>query len=108
MNAKQYMDVAARVGCVACLLDGFVGTPAQLHHPRAEAGMSERGDDMDVIPLCPAHHLRGGTYTDGHRFPGVHQNTAAFRARYGEDWLLTEVTRRLVAMDAERTIGKMA
>ena len=49
MTPRRYMDLAASLGCLPCLMDGIEGTPAQLHHPRAEAGMGERGDDMEVV-----------------------------------------------------------
>ena len=108
MTPSRYMDLAASLGCLPCLMDGIDGTPAQLHHPRAEAGLSERGDDMAVTPLCVRHHLTGGVYPWGQPFPGIHQDTTAFRARYGEDWLLSEITSRRVHELENSIIGKQA
>lgn len=108
MTPQQYMGYVAELGCLACLLDGIDGTPAQVHHPRAEAGMAERGPHFETYGLCPAHHLTGGVYPNGSRFPGVHQNAQAFAAAYGEDWLLSEITRRRVLELEQRIIAKRA
>ena len=98
---NPYLDDAAQIGCIACLLDGNEGTPAELHHPRAKAGMGERSDDEEIIPLCPSHHRtgQGGVIA-------VHRNTEAFRAKYGEDWLLSSITRNLVMRLRRNTIGR--
>lgn len=63
--------------------------------------MSERGSDEEAIPLCPAHHRtgQGGAIA-------VHRNTEAFRAKYGEDWLLSSITRVLVERLQKNTIGR--
>lgn len=102
------MDLAASLGCLPCAMDGYLDTPAQLHHPRAEAGLSERGDDMEVIPMCEKHHLHGGTYPDGRQFPSVHGDVKAFRACYGEDAALSKGVRYLVERIDKETIGKRA
>ena len=102
------MGYVAELGCLACLMDGIDGTPAQVHHPRAKAGTGERGLHTETTGLCPAHHLYGGTYPWGEEFPGVHQDTAAFRARYGDDWLLSEITRRRVLELEQRILAKRA
>ena len=97
MNIKRYMDLAASLGCWACRKDGYPGTPAQLHHPRAKAGMGERGADDEVIPLCPTHHVGpGGLYPNGEYFPSIHGNAKAFRRRYGEDAALSAEVRAAV------------
>lgn len=63
--------------------------------------MSERGDDDEAISLCPAHHRtgQGGVIA-------IHRNTEAFRAKYGEDWLLSSITRNLVMRIQKNTIGR--
>ena len=73
---RRYMDRVARLGCVACRLDGFVGTPAQLHHPREGRGMGNRASDWLVIPLCHTHHQGAD---------GIHTRPRDFRARYGDE-----------------------
>ena len=108
VTPQQYMGYVAELGCLACRLDGIQGTPAQVHHPRAKAGAGERGRHDETIPLCPSHHLHGGEYPGGFKFPGIHQDTKAFRARYGEDWLLTELTRRMVAELENSILAKRA
>ena len=103
---RRYMGRVAELGCIACRMDGYGPTPAQVHHPRAKAGMSERGDDMETIPLCISHHLYGGKYPDGTEFPAVHSDTAAFRKRYGSDQELSEITQKQVAELERLTTGR--
>lgn len=61
---KKHMDAVAYLGCVVCRREGYEGTPAELHHPRAGTGAGRRASHMDVIPLCPEHH-RGKTGLHG-------------------------------------------
>lgn len=89
LSDAQYMDYAARVGCLICLRLGHRGTPAHLHHPRTGVGAGRRAPDRDVIPLCPAHHTG---------LVGVHgMGRKAFERHYGvSEEALTHETRRLV------------
>lgn len=87
MRIKQYKGVVASLGCIIC------GGPAELHHPRAGRGMSQRGSDWLCIPLCPGHHRLGTSYAQ----PSVHGAPQDFRARHGEEMdLLAETIRRVV------------
>jgi len=61
---KKHMDRVADLGCAVCRRQGYEGTPAELHHPRAGTGAGRRASHMDVIPLCPEHH-RGKTGLHG-------------------------------------------
>lgn len=56
MNVQQYKNAVAEIGCIVCISTGLGRTPAELHHPREDQGMSERASDWLVIPLCPEHH----------------------------------------------------
>ena len=105
---SRYMSIAATLGCIACEMDGYFGTPAELHHPRAKAGIGERGSDMEVIPLCPSHHrgLGDRVYPTGEEFPSIHMQTGWFRWKYGEDAELSELVRKRVCELEHRTIGK--
>lgn len=42
-------------GCVLCYLQGYPGTPAEIHHVRTEVGWGRDGH-QNTIPLCPYHH----------------------------------------------------
>ncbi|BCV04484.1 MAG: hypothetical protein CM15mV87_180 [Caudoviricetes sp.] len=46
---REYMRKVADLNCICC------GVEAELHHPRFNFGLSQRANDMDVIPLCPRH-----------------------------------------------------
>ena len=87
------MAAVASIGCLACRLEGKRGTPAELHHPRAKAGMGERGSDIEVIPLCPSHHRGVG---QPRRFPSIHMNPQDFRRLYGTEEELSEMARGMV------------
>lgn len=76
MNAKQWMDRVASLGCVVCRNAGFGETPAQVHHIREGQGAAQRAPDFLVIPLCPEHH-------DGK--DSIHKDRRRFQARYGTE-----------------------
>ena len=92
-RSAHFARVAA-LGCIACLIDGYPGTPPELHHPRANAGMGQKAPDTDVLPLCHRHH-RG---TDHPRTPSIHLDRLAFIERYGSE---TELLARVRAMTGE-------
>ena len=76
-----HFERVAALGCIACLIDGNPGTPAELHHIRETAGGGQKALDSDVISVCPAHH-RG---TDHPRTPSIHLDRLAFIAKYGSE-----------------------
>lgn len=94
---RAYLSLVASLGCLACLKDGVVDTPAEIHHSRLRPdgtayGVGVRASHREVIPLCPPHH-RGGV-------PGVlsrHLDEAAFVDRYGNDLQLQADVARLLA-----------
>lgn len=54
-SEREHMDRVAQLPCMVC------GThPVELHHPRRGMGMAMRASNLDVIPLCAAHHRTGG------------------------------------------------
>lgn len=104
------MSFVQSLGCIACAMDGYHGTPAQLHHPRSEAGMSERGPDKDVIPLCINHHLRPSNdecrnYPDGRPIISIHDNVDEFREKYGSEESLVKHVRKSVSRILNRSCG---
>lgn len=76
MNAKQWMDRVASLGCVVCRNAGFGETPAVIHHIREGQGGAQRAPDFLVIPLCPEHH-------DGK--DSIHKDRQGFQLRYGSE-----------------------
>lgn len=68
MNVHDYKSRVAALGCMACRLQGYDDTPAQLHHVREGQGMSQRASDWLCIPLCerchlPPHGIHGHGFT---------------------------------------------
>ena len=70
-KVKEYMWSVAELGCICC------GRTPELHHPRFNVGLSQRGDDMDVIPLCPEHHRHGKI--------SIHLGKKEFIKRFGTE-----------------------
>lgn len=71
---SKYLDRVSRLGCILCRHLDLGETPAEIHHPREDQGMSERASNWLAIPLCPEHH-RGQS--------GVHGlGTRGFERRY--------------------------
>ena len=81
---KAYMGRVAELGCIACRMTGYHGTPAELHHPRANAGGGQKSPDSDVIPLCPAHH-RGTMHPI---IPSIHRDRLNFIRLFGTEYSL--------------------
>lgn len=90
---RRHMDAVARLGCIVCRNLGYGPTPAEIHHPRKLAGLSQRASHFDVIPLCPAHHRTGGVGV------ALHAGQRTWEAKYGtESELLEQVRRELEVM----------
>ena len=72
---RAHMGRVAEQGCVICKRLGYGTTPAQVHHIRDGAGLSQRTSGWHAIPLCEAHHTGQN---------GVHGlGTRAFERTYG-------------------------
>ena len=102
ISDKEYMDIVASIGCVACMIDGNPGTPAELHHPRERVGAAEKAPDRDVIPLCPDHHRNGSVV------PSIHKHQPMFHRFYGETYDLVKKTREMAQAILNSTIGRRA
>lgn len=73
-STREHMSLVAEIGCIACLIAGTPDTPAELHHPRTDAGAGQKAPDSDVIPLCPPHH-RGTMHP---AIPSIHLDRKKF------------------------------
>lgn len=82
------------IGCICCYLQGFPGTPAEIHH-MLRGG--RRIGHLFTLPLCaPGHHR----YGDGGLKISRHPFKARFEKAYGTEQSLLERTRALVAARA--------
>jgi len=61
---KRHMGRVADLGCCLCRHLGYGNTPSEVHHIRADQGVSQRSSDMLTVPLCPEHH-RGASGLHG-------------------------------------------
>jgi hypothetical protein len=89
---RRHLSRVAALGCVACYLQGTPGTPAEIHHPRAGAGMGSRASHADALPLCHIHH-RG---TAGLSVPSIHGSKNAFIEAFGTEAELLAMVRELL------------
>lgn len=98
---RAYMDAVASLGCLACRMEGRPGVPAQLHHPRGKVGLGQRGSDLEVIPICAAHHTGLGQKRG---FPSIHMNPRAFRVTYGTEEVLSRMAREMTGWHDEQVL----
>ena len=78
-DANVDLSRLVEIGCIICR------RPAEVHHLRLGAGMSQRG--KQVIPRCPEHHRTGGHGV------AYHAGKEAFEQVHGTEdelWLKTQ------------------
>jgi hypothetical protein len=86
---RRRFDKIAALCCLPCQLDGVYGTPATVSHCHDHGNRNH----AKVYPCCPQHHL--ATFA----VPGIpnrHATPEEFKARYGSDDELHELTCRLL------------
>lgn len=97
----EHMDRFRHIGCIACWMLGYPGTPYDVQH--LLSGGVRRGH-MATIPLCPAHH-RGVDFSPSLHLASVARGPRTFRETFGSDDELLTLAERLIAIH-ERRIGK--
>lgn len=87
---RLHLAKVAALGCIACINMGYSDSPAEIHHPRAGAGMGQKSPHKNAIPLCHRHHRTGG--------PGVaiHAGQKTWEAIHGTELELLEQVRKLI------------
>lgn len=93
---RQHYGRLAALGCIACHIQGTPGTPAEIHHQRGPAGMGQKSDYRQALPLCAVHHR--GTAHPAH--PSIHRDKPAFIERFGTEDELLQMVRVLLALNA--------
>jgi hypothetical protein len=92
---REWMAAITRIGCIACYLLGFPGTPGVVHHVLKNG---RRQSHRQTICLCdPGHHQ----YGDGVHKISRHPTKTRFEAAYGTEAQLLAHTERLVREEAE-------
>lgn len=87
---QRWMSDIVALGCIACYVQGFLGTPAEVHH-LLRGG--RRIGHLHSIPLCsPGHHRNG----DGVRKISRHPFKRRFEKAYGSEAQLLFLTQQLV------------
>lgn len=94
---NAWLGAIVELGCIACMVQGTPGTPAEVHHIRSGQGRGQRADHQQSIGLCPAHH-RGA---DHPRTASIHGSPRAFIAQFGTEAELLERTRQELGLTEE-------
>ena len=84
----EHMSKVAGLGCIACYINRFFDSPAEIHHVKLYAG--QKRDHMIVIHLCPVHH-RHGQYD-----VAVHLDPAGFESVYGTEKDLLNMVEKMI------------
>jgi len=89
VEQKKFYDAIAKLGCVACHIDGNFNPIVSIHHID---GRTKPGAHDLVIPLCAGHHQDG---TGGDKsMIAVHPWKKRFEQRYGSQLDLLEVCKQ--------------
>lgn len=87
---SEHIGKVVALECIACQKIGYYDTPAEFHHLRSGAGLSQRSSHKRGIPLCPTHHRTGGYGV------AFHAGQKAWEAKFGsEEDLYAEVMEAL-------------
>ena len=100
------------IGCIACRIRGYAGTPCEKHHllTTARHGTGKRRGGHATIGLCPWHHRgRSAVGSDSGRFramcgPSYADEARAFRAEFGPDDVLLAIQDELIAQLMEKAV----
>lgn len=87
---REWCARISEIGCIACYVSGFPGTPGAVHHILKSG---RRQSHLETLLLCdPGHHQ----YGDGVTKISRHPYKARFEAAYGSESELLKITRDLV------------
>lgn len=89
---KERWSRIVELGCVACILDGNLGVPPDIHHILSGG---RRIGHRATVGLCPWHHRGVGEYTETHG-PSLARNPKLFEERYGTGPELLEMQNELL------------
>lgn len=79
MKVDQWYALLQDIGCIVCLNEHGVRSPADMHHVHKNG---RRIDDLHTIPLCYMHHRGGLNNKD---VVSRHPWKKAFEQRYGSE-----------------------
>lgn len=88
---KAFMDLAGKIPCLACMIDGRENHHISLHHID---GRTKPGAHFLVLPLCAPHHQQDDT--DPQRRVSLHGRKETFTARYGTEAELLQALKNLI------------
>lgn len=80
-DEKEFMNLMAEVGCIACRKEGNLNSNISIHHMD---GRIKEGCHYKVLPLCGNHHQIPDTFSPP-RWGTIHNNKRIFEERYGTE-----------------------
>lgn len=87
-SESEHLNKVQEIGCIACIVMGHHGTPAEIHHLRKGVGAGQRSNHYRAIPLCPYHHRTGGHGN------AIHAGQKTFEKKFGTEEELLEKTEK--------------
>lgn len=90
---KKHLQAVSELGCIVCRQNGYLDTPAEIHHIRAGQGCAQRSNNFQVLPLCHIHHRTGGWGV------ALHAGQKTWEATNGTELELLDKVRRLLEID---------
>ena len=86
---REHLNKVAELGCIVCRNEGFLDSPAEIHHI-GNGATSKKSSHYESIPLCHCHHRTGG-----HGL-AVHAGKKTWEAKFGTEKELLKQTLELI------------
>ena len=86
-DEKKHYSKLSDLGCIVCLRLGIGYSQPEIHHLRTGAGIGQKSDWRNAIPLCPLHHRLGNHGV------AIHAGQKKFHENYGTELELLELTK---------------
>lgn len=86
-DEKRWMNAAAELGCIVCLNEFGIESPAAIHHIE---GKTKEGAHFLTIGLCGSHHQTGGEGV------ALHHNKTRWEAKHGTQYELLQQVRDII------------
>lgn len=87
---REHYAKLSELGCIVCIRLGIGYSPAEVHHIRTGAGIGQKSEYKNAIPLCPLHHRIGGYGV------ALHAGQKEFEKRYGTETELLKLTKTFI------------
>jgi hypothetical protein len=104
-DQRRY-EALQKIGCIACLLDGYPEVPGDVHHIVDKGYRRLSGGNQATMVLCKWHHVGQPptdytvAYMHSTRGPSMHWHGKEFTHRYGSQRALLAKVNELIKCSA--------